>query len=60
MKTKYTKFVVGIAMLAVTAYLLFNISVPFHNAVIVLMGGGGGGTSMNVDFDPMSTPTLVP
>lgn len=40
--------------------ILFNYNIPFHNAVITLMGGGAGGTSINVDFDPLSTPTLIP
>ena len=49
-----------IALIVLILFLLFQYNVPFHNAIISLMGGGAGGTSMNVDFNPLSTPTLTP
>ena len=49
-----------IALIALILLLLFQHNVPFHNAVISLLGGGAGGTGMNVDFNPLSTPTLTP
>ena len=60
MRAKYVKLFVVIVMVVAMLALLYQVNVPFHNAVVVLGGGGGGGTSMNVDFDPASTPTPLP
>ena len=49
-----------VALVALILLLLFQYNIPFHNAVISLLGGGAGGTSINVDFDPLSTPTIFP
>ena len=60
MKTKFVKLFVALVMVIATLVLLYQVNVPFHNAVITLMGGGAGGTGMNVDFNPLSTPTPIP
>ena len=57
---KFLAIVLVVALVTLILVLLFQYNVPFHNAVISLLGGGGGGTSMNVDFNPLSTPTLTP
>lgn len=53
--------VILVLILAVVSFsIMYEYNVPFHNAVIALLGGGAGGTGMNVDFNPLSTPTLTP
>lgn len=53
--------VISVLTLVVVSFsILYEYNIPFHNAVISLLGGGAGGTGMNVDFNPLSTPTLTP